>query len=290
MAAQIPMYQCFMCSQRLQNLEFAIEHVRTCEHVKNEGHYKCMIDHSLEKLLCKSVFGSIKALKRHMRDRKCIFFSDHLNESREDIPESNIETKFNELIITEDFPNNNLTADKCEKLSVFIESFVEKLNSFNLQQDVFNEIIHISKDLLLKTTEINQQFARNLPREDVQFLLSSTRDFAATQLDKFASHYKRKAHLEKNPFFIAPLPLQIGSDLTQNQKPLYYVPILQTLNRIFANNSYKKMYFDYNNNHRCVDNIYDRYCCGENYNIKIVNFFKQTKTRFKFSYSSMTSK
>lgn len=110
-------------------------------------------------------------------------------------------------------------------------------------------------------------------KEDARFVLDSTNDFAASQLDKFTSHYRRKAHFEKNPFFVAPEPLQIGSELIE--KPMYSKNILKTLSCIFANSDYKNTYFEYNNNHECVENNYSRYCCGQNHKNNI--FFQTNK-------------
>lgn len=185
-------YTCFMCSENLENLDLAVKHLRTCEYVKEGGTFKCMVVQKSANLYCNTVFGATKALKKHMKEKKCTLFCADEVENTESTPGPDLAEQFNDLSIVSQLSHEMNSADENGKFSVFIESMIEKLNTFNLQHDVFSEIIQLSKDLLSNTLEINRQVIRKYPQEDVDFVLKSTDDFAASELDKFVSNYRRK--------------------------------------------------------------------------------------------------
>lgn len=266
-------YNCFKCEQQLQGLDCAIEHLKTHD-LDNEEVLKCMAVEISPNLFCKSSFKSVKALKKHMKEHKCILICDDVNSNDEHLQHWDFINEFSELCFDENLSRKEIAPDESGNLTDFIETFVDKLNGFNLQHDVLNEILRLSKELVSKTTEINKQLIKNNPKEEVKFILNSTNDFIASQFDKFNSRYKRNSHQKNNPYFVPPEALQIG-DTTTGKPHLYYVPILKTLSCVFANSDYKKMYFDYNNNHGCTEHVYSRYCCAGNFKNNI--FFQSNQ-------------
>lgn len=265
-------FNCFKCAKLLQGLDCAIEHLKTHD-LGNGELLKCMVVQISSNLFCKSSFKTVRALKKHMKEHKCVLMCGdvHSNTNNGNSQEWDFIDEFNELCFEENSSLKEIVPEK--SLTAFIEAFVDKLNNFNLQHDVLNEFIRLSKELVLKSTEINKQLIKNSPEEEIIFVLDSTNDFIASQFDKFASRYRRNLNQKNNPFFVAPEALQIGG--TPTEAPLYYIPILKTLSCLFANIDYKETYFDYNKNHTCTEKIYSRYCCGQNFKNNI--FFQSNQ-------------
>lgn len=80
------------------------------------------------------------------------------------------------------------------------------------------------------------------------------------QLNKFNSRFKRTKNFARNPNYVAPRTFSVGCE-----KTFQYVPILETLEKLFANKNFSDEYFRYNTNHFCEDGIYERLCCGQNF-------------------------
>lgn len=123
-------YTCFMCSKHLENLDVAIKHVKTCKYMKEGDAFKCMVVQKSRNLYCKTVFGTIKALKKHMKEKKCILFCADEDESAEIMPEPDLAEHFSEFSIADQLPYKINTADENGNFSVFIETMIEKLNTY----------------------------------------------------------------------------------------------------------------------------------------------------------------
>lgn len=249
----------------LDGLDGAILHLKS-HGVKNGDLLKCMKMQISCELVCKTTFQSFRALKKHMLENKCmILCSDTQNDSGNE-QEWNLLDEFSDLCVEEE-ENGENSADEnigCfGNFTSFIESFIEKLNGFNLQHDVQNDILQLSKELIYRSTDVSKQIIKNNPEEDVEIILNSTNDFVASHIDTFISRYKRDLHHKKSQYFVAPRVLHVGN--TKINETLHYVPIRKTLTSLFSNENFKKEYFDYNNSHQCTDGIYERFCCGINF-------------------------
>lgn len=51
------------------------------------------------------------------------------------------------------------------------------------------------------------------------------------------------------------------------QSKLEYVSIVDTIKSLFQQEQFKSVYFEHNSEggHRCIDNVYERFCCGAKY-------------------------
>lgn len=56
------------------------------------------------------------------------------------------------------------------------------------------------------------------------------------------------------------------------QSTFMYVAPRKTLSTLFANAEFEAVYVDYNKNHTCSKDVYERFCCGEVYQNN--NFFR----------------
>lgn len=252
-------YTCYVCSIHLEDLNSAIEHLKSC--AKNKVTFRCMKNQIAPNLVCKSGFKSLKTLKEHMK-KKCVLCFNDVRDNA--IPESNLLSEFSELCIDESTPDEDKTCEEnatChENFAALFETTIDKLNTFKLHHNVYNEVLIMMKELLSQSNEINKQLIRNNPEENVEFVLDSTNDYVSSQIDKFGTRYKRDLQIAKSPYFVAP-----EAESQPQNGAFYYVPILKTVKSLFLNENFRKKYFEYNKNHKCKDGVYERYCCGDNF-------------------------
>lgn len=105
-----------------------------------------------------------------------------------------------------------------------------------------------------------ESLKNNASKSSVNEVLESTENFVTSYINKFNTRYKRMKHYSNGPFYVAPKTIHLGDDDT-----FQLVPILEVLNKLFANKEFRDTYFSYNKNHKCENGTYERYCCGQNY-------------------------
>lgn len=252
-------YTCYVCSISLEDLNSAIEHLKWC--ARNQTTFRCMKSQIAPNLVCKSSFKSLKTLKAHLR-KKCVLWCNDVSDK--EIPEWNLLSEFGELCIDEITPDEGKTCEESaacpENFAAFFEKTIDKLNSFKLHHNVYNDVLTMMKELLSHSNEINKQLIRSNPADAVEFILDSTHDYVLSQIDKFGTRYKRDMQIAKSPYFVAP-----EAESQPQNGAFYYVPILKTIRSLFLNENFRKKYFEYNKNHICKDGIFERYCCGDNF-------------------------
>lgn len=258
-------YVCYECGELFQDPNGAIKHLRT-HGVEGLELLRCMRVQSSSVLYCDSKFQSLKTLKKHLNAKNCIILSTDTQTGNSS--ESALEDEFGGLCLSESNSNGKRTSilTSCSGgLIELIRTTVDKLSTFKLQHNVFDEVIELTKELVLKSTETNQQLMRENPSENVNFILESTKDFVVAHFDKFSSRYKRKVHIGRSPYYVAPEEIKLSENETGKNTHLYYVSILKTIVSLFAHEHFRNAYFDYNENHQCTDGEYERFCCGTNF-------------------------
>lgn len=272
-------FVCYICLNRLNSLKDAITHLKS-HYDPNDTNLllSCMKTQTSSELHCTIGCRTFNSLKCHMRSNRCILLCKDVEvdqgKEREDTEE--IEFDFNLLNLGENAEieqncppvssdttqNSSLSDDgECvQKFQFVVQEFVDKLAKFNLCHDVVDEILNFSKELVSKTNEINQHIMRANPNQE-ELVLTSTDNFVLSHIDSFSTRYKRDLYFRRNQYYVAAEMVQIDS--TNIHANLHYVPIIKTLTALFKSEHFKKAYFEYNNNHTCVDGIYERFCCGK---------------------------
>lgn len=111
-------------------------------------------------------------------------------------------------------------------------------------------------------TRLNKDSIKNmLSPGDAAVVLDSNEKFITSCLNKFNTRYKRKTHYTNSLHYVAPKTVFVDDTVT-----FQYVPLLETLKTLFAEKTFRDMYFNFNQNHVCRKDTYERYCCGRNYN------------------------
>lgn len=205
---------CYICSKQLQDLDVAIKHLQL-HGVRDGEMIKCMKMQISHNLFCKTSFQTVKALKKHLSENKCIVLCNDVGTDTEILHEFYLVNEFSKICVEEISSDKKRILDEnasCFKnFAVFLETFIEKLNSHNLQHNVLNDILALSKELVSKTTEINKHLTRNNSKEETEFILVSTNDFVSSHIDTFKSRYKRNLQYEGSQYFVVPERLDVGS-------------------------------------------------------------------------------
>lgn len=302
-------YECNLCQQIFVDVMKATDHLKT-QHGRNNGDSLQCIIRQTYNIFCASTFKSFKALRKHMREKRCRLFSNNLNQN-ENVKDScerwnssidyfgdlnfgsnseNDGVKYscegwNNLIY--DFGDLNVEGNSEQEnvkysLAAHIESLVDKLIISKLPHDIVNDILNYSKDLVHMTTTMNLEYIRNSTSSvaDAESILNSTEKFVTSQLNKYNTRYKRKKHYANSPHYVEPTTISVNGEDT-----FQYDPILKTLEALFANNSFKDEYFAYNINHQCKEGVYERFCCGQNY--KNSDFFQSNEIQIQIFFDDV---
>lgn len=77
-------YKCYLCAEHFQSHLEATNHLKSAHGIKVGDELQCMILHK-NKMLCKTIFKSFKALHKHMKEKKCrAYYSSDVTQSLSD--------------------------------------------------------------------------------------------------------------------------------------------------------------------------------------------------------------
>lgn len=260
-------YQCYEndCEGKFHDALNATKHLQSKHKMKDGDTLHCMTRQEAH-LFCKTTFTSFKAMRKHMKDKKCKLFSRNVTD--DESTESScggwncLIDVFGSLGFEND-PSAEIEKTK-DSLATYIESFVDQLIVSNTPHDIVSDIATYTKNIMIKTTALNRELLKNdSAKETLDSILESTEKFVTSQLNKFSTRYKRKQHYTNGPYYVAPKTIPLDSE---GEDTFQLVSILETLKKLFANKCFRDAYFSYNNNHICQNDIYERFCCGQNYN------------------------
>lgn len=257
-------HECYMCPLRFNDVLNATNHLKT-SHGKKDGDLLRCMNSQVNDMFCRTEFKSIKALRSHMRLKKCKPLSrdvsgcPHLIETDDTSHDAwdYLLGGFDGLIIESSTTTENMK----HSLAEYTEEFVNKLIISNIPHSIVNDILKFSEGLVRKITAATKQsVGNNTSKKSLEAILESTEEIVTSQLNKFNSRFKRTNNFARNPNYVAPKTISV-----ENGKTIQYVPILETLEKLFANKQFSDEYFRYNSDHICKDGVYERLCCGQNF-------------------------
>lgn len=159
------------------------------------------------------------------------------------------------------------------------EEFFKQIQSLNLNGVQTDKVFKTATALLSNFHFFCRAHVSTNPHNAVEILDVCNRDIVG-ELEKFNTEYKRQNFFKKQPDYIRPTPLAIGTHMeikrdakskvrmpTHVQSSYNYVPLLETLQTLFSNEKLCQLYFEYNamKKHVCSDGIYKDFCCGSKF-------------------------
>lgn len=254
-------YKCYLCPGEFHDVTTATNHLKSHLVEKGENFLKCMKARN-DSMFCKMNFKSLKTLRQHMKNNKCKLFSIDVN-----IGDENSQEGWNCVLDTfgslnvDDSSSPSLKKENEDSMADFIESFVNRLVVSNMPHYLVSDVIGYSKELICKASAMNKKSMKNIKsNKDAESILDTTENVITSCLNEFGTRYRRRLQIMNSPNYIAPNTINLDDETT-----IQYVSLLSTLNKLFVSKSFRDMYFTYNENHTCRENIYERYCCGRNF-------------------------
>lgn len=254
-------YKCYICNENLgADALIATDHLKS--HSNKDGEVFPCIRIQDDKLFCNAKFTTHKSLRKHLRANNCRLLSSDTNCSIEEW--DSFLDDFGALNFEIEEKRNR---EKEEKSTLsFIENYVHRLIISHMQQDVINDVVNFSIDLVSKMTEMNKESMKNIKsKEEAEFVLHSNEKMPTSYLSQYASRYGRIKKFKISPLYVAPRTISID-----DEDNFQYVSILDTLKNLFKSKCFRDTYFNYNQNHECCENIYERYCCAQNFKKNIL--------------------
>lgn len=160
----------------------------------------------------------------------------------------------------------------------FFSSFTEKITDMRLTKKQTNQVFSLLEEFVQANMKLCDRFFQKseIHTTDVIEILSKTQTYANNKINSCKSDYLRNKMLNKNPYYVAPVEKAMGLawqtkytpgfDLLDHQikqTTFHVVPIASTLKSLFLIPDFKEKFIEHNNNkHKCIDGVFEDYCCG----------------------------
>lgn len=169
-----------------------------------------------------------------------------------------------------------------QRLSKFLQDFSSQINGFAIKQSDLDTIYNLADGLVSAVQSTCLSLIEDSNGFDPSQVLDLTSSLVSNHFDQFKSRYKRDKMFTSHPLYVAPTEIGIGTrfELKKDEKnnstkpqriqsTFEYVSIVDTIKSLFKREEFKKLYFEYNsqneNGHKCVDGVYEHFCCGSRY-------------------------
>lgn len=158
--------------------------------------------------------------------------------------------------------------EEVETFSANVIQMFQELYLTNITRKATDTLVQRIMDLFVITSSlVDQTIIDDSQKQTISSLFSTLLKLISTQ----KSDFKRTRQLTQQKTFIEPIPVCYGTTLctvTRNYKSVhinkallfYKIPLTQTLEALFDNNSFKSMFI--NQNHICEPGVYKNFCCG----------------------------
>lgn len=170
------------------------------------------------------------------------------------------------------------TNKSLDEMNTFLDIFMKKIFELQLTQVATNTIFSIFRDFVEKMYRLNCESIQRHSTDDIVNVLDGTRKFVVDKIHEFDSKKKCQNKIKSSEDYVKPREVCIGTKIemkkdkitnlrlpTQTQPTFEYIPILETLKKIFSVETTKNTYFNYNSNrkHTCIPSKYVDFCCGQ---------------------------
>lgn len=179
-------------------------------------------------------------------------------------------------------------------MSAFLRHFSSEMYTLTLKQSDLNKIYELVDGLINEIRSMNSTLIKGENGFNPLQVLDLTNGIVSSHFEKVDSHFKRTNLVVKDPLYVAPEEVGIGTrfelereDKTaipqRIQSTFAYVSIVATIESLFKRKEFSAVYFQHNSenqsDHICVDGVYERFCCGSLY--KNTEFLRADKNRLQ---------
>lgn len=181
---------------------------------------------------------------------------------------------------------------KCyEVFDDFFDELVHEIQSIGITNQERDKVYNLMEQLVIQH--------KNLLLSDNSNVNDDSTSYVCEQIQKFKTHKLRLSQMRKSKFFVEPETKNIGlkwktttvpdqeiPDHTLVAATYQYIPVLKTLQSLFADPKFREEYETYNKSgkHKCQDGVYEDFCCGSLF--KKSEFFKNNPNAIQIELST----
>lgn len=195
--------------------------------------------------------------------------------------------------------NDNFITIQSEKeqLCKIIKDSISQMSILKMHNSEKNEMFKICHNLIENISKLNKHLIIEESGMKPEDAIDSTTNFVSHAISEVQSVYKRDKVFSRNQYYVAPVEKAVGTRMEmiydktdQVEKPhliqstLQYISPIESLKSFFKNEENRKLYFDFNRNHECVKNVYERFCCGKVFQSN--SFFKSNPYAIQLAFST----
>lgn len=162
-------------------------------------------------------------------------------------------------------------------LDQFFMKYMENVGKMNITTAQKDQIIKMNCEVLSEIHTFQTEIVKRY-QKDAYEINDEVFSHAITELDNINSTYRRQKIMKNSKKYVEPIELSSGFKFNLETDKLtgkqirstvqctfQYISVLKTLTALFTDESFEKLYLNFNqdSDHKCVDGIYERFCCGE---------------------------
>lgn len=179
-----------------------------------------------------------------------------------------------------EFQNRTISHQIFEKIKTFISSWIGDLNSMKLNRKESVIIFNLVNGLIGEFSDaLIGLLGDSHNGMTCTQLVNTMKDLVQSEFSLYNTDYKFNKTVCSNSSYVHPEERVVGTryelkrDKNTNisvprliQSTLQYVSIVKTLESLFRDEEFRKIYFEYNSEkHTCEDGFYKDFCCGNVY-------------------------
>lgn len=198
------------------------------------------------------------------------------------VSSANASAQFDESIFVHDYPDKTVASVAMMKMENGVEMFHKSICSLNANECQTNNVYENVQKLIQDSSDfyvasIQQNLLCENSFESIAHVVEQVSDIMCNGISERATTYRRHKQIDENSSFVRPRDLAIGLRWERVKKKrgkkiavrliqntFYYVPLVETLQKIFMQTEFEKYYFDHNSvsNHICDESNFVDFCCG----------------------------
>lgn len=235
---------CFRCDEQYLEWTDLIIHLKTAHKLQDGNEFRC-VKILTDNLECVTKLSSFRALKIHFNNDCCDLRS---------VPVSNP--------LIQNTPYTTTTTDVYPLIENAVQSYLDDIENLKLHYNVTNKIIKGFKEFISTTNELAaERINCSQIGSKCSDLIRNISSHMCSEIEKHETRYKREKVMIQSNNYNAPQTISLS-----NGQTFQFVSMLKTLELLFSDESFKKMYYRYNTqDHRCASNVYVDFCCSSNF-------------------------
>lgn len=159
-----------------------------------------------------------------------------------------------------------------------IDSCLAQLDELAMKHSAKDKMFQLCSKIVKQISNLTKEVVQQNNGFSALNVIDATTCLISSKIESFHTRYKREKRIAKNKFYVAPQERAVGTriellydKIEQIERPhliqstLQIVSIISTLKSFFNRAENFEMYLKFQKEHRCEENVYKHFCCGQVY-------------------------